>query len=1410
MKQYKQLDFIFESSWEVCNKVGGIHTVIKSKLPYAQEISEDNLIYIGPDIWKKDKNSPEFIEDDTLYSAWKHKATSEGLRIRTGYWNITGKPKVILVDFTTFISEKDQILANLWKHFSVDSLSGNWNYVESVLFGYAVGKVIESFVGFSNTIHSRTIAHFHEWMTVSGALYLNRVAPQIATVFTTHATSLGRSICSNEQHLYSYLNSNPIQPDTKAQELNILAQHSLEKKGAEVADAFTTVSEITGRECEILLRKKPDVITPNGFWSVDKQKLNDNRIASRKKLKEVAHALTGAVSNNALFIATSGRYEFKNKGLDLFIDALTNLRTQNIEKEIIAFILVPGWKKGINVELQRKLAGENININNKMLTHHLMEEQNDKILNSLAYHNFHNEINDKVKIIFVPVYLDGNDGIFNIEYYDLLSGFDVTLFPSYYEPWGYTPLESVAYGVPTLTSSLSGFGSWAKEQTANLLTDGVKVVEYSDENYKETEQYIADELAAYASFSKESYEQARNNALAVAEKALWKNFFDSYKETYSLALGKVENRTATIINTKKKKESRIIKEMEIISTPTWKKLIVQSDLPDNLKKLEELSMNLWWVWNDEAQELFEAIDPAAWIECKKNPLAILRMADTERLAEVGENKEYITKLNKVYNEFKAYMDKKPPQDAKHIGYFSMEYGLTSILKIYSGGLGVLAGDYLKSASDTNEPLVAVGFMYRYGYFTQRLSAEGYQISEYESQVFSELPAKMLREDNGDPLYIAVNFPGRDVYFRVWKVQVGRIDLYLLDTDTNKNSDEDKSISYKLYGGDWENRIKQELILGVGGMKLLRKLKVNTNIYHLNEGHAAFANLERLVYNMETYNLSFDESLEVVRAASLFTTHTPVPAGHDAFSEDFIRTYLRHMPERLNISWEAFLGLGRFNPSDSNEKFSMSVFAAKTSSEINGVSKLHGKVSREMFANLWPGYASNELALGYVTNGVHYATWTAKEWKDIHKEILGEEYIHNLSNKEVWSKIYDLDDAKIWETRNILRKKLIDYIKLKIARNWIRRHEDPSTMVDIQENLSDKPLTFGFARRFATYKRANLLFTDLDRLNRILNAPGRPVQILFSGKAHPADGAGQDLIKHIVEISRRPEFVGKILFLENYDMDLAKHLISGVDVWLNNPTRPLEASGTSGQKAEMNGALNFSVLDGWWVEGYKEGAGWALPEERTYEDQTMQDKLDAATIYHKLENEIIPLFYDRDEAGIPHGWIQYIKKSFAEIAPEFTTKRMIDDYRNKFYNKLHQRASAMRADNFRQAEELAVWKKKIQNGWDKIEVVSYKFPDTVLKPYISGEQFAGTIVLDLKELHEENIGVEMVFTKTKHEDKIVIDDVRELKLEKLEGSLAYYTTEFNLSQPGVYDYGLRIFPKNDKLAHRQDFAILKWI
>lgn len=852
-----------------------------------------------------------------------------------------------------------------------------------------------------------------------------------------------------------------------------------------------------------------------------------------------------------------------------------------------------------------------------------------------------------------------------------------------------------------------------------------------------------------------------------------------------------------------------MKENHINNEPTWKKIVIESNLPKNLRPLVEISKNLWWSWNHDARELFLEIDNELWVKSKRNPVSFLKKVSIDRYNLLKEDQTYISKLNNVYKKFIDYMSIQPDENAPTIAYISMEYGLTDVIKIYSGGLGVLAGDYMKEASDSNVKMLGIGFMYRYGYFSQRLSIHGDQMADLIPQIFSDLPLELMRDNSGSTIYIEFNFPGRVVKARIWKAQIGRIPLYLLDTDTSLNNEEDRTITHQLYGGNWENRLKQEIILGLGSIRMLEKINVQADIYHLNEGHAGFLSLERLRKLVSRDNLSFDEALEVVKASSLFTTHTPVPAGHDAFSEDLIRKFFGHVPGQLKISWETFVGLGKFNPNNKSEKFSMSVFAANTSQEINGVSKLHGKVSRKLFSELWKGYSSNELHIGHVTNGVHYGTWISHEWKSLHTKTFGKEYIHDLSNHNYWKKIYNVHDKEIWRIRNRLRKRFIDYIKNRYREGMIKRREDPKVIVDVLHKISDKHLTIGFARRFATYKRAHLLFTDIQRLEKIVNNKNMPIQFVFAGKAHPHDQAGQDLIRSIVSISRRKEFVGKILFLENYDMHLAKRLVTGVDVWFNTPIRPLEASGTSGEKALLNGVLNFSVLDGWWVEGFKKEAGWALPQTRTYENQDYQNQLDAASIYSMLENDIIPLFYKRNNENIPVQWIKYIKKSLAETAPNFNTKRMMDDYINMYYNPLYERSKNMKADGFKLAADLTEWKRKIYNSWNNIEVVDIHFPGGAEAPYRVGEVYDGSVVLDIKDLNESDISVEMILAnKRNYKEKIITS--YELKVNKKEGNIVHYHVEFKLKNTGVYDRGLRIFPKNDKLPHRMDFPLIKWI
>ena len=845
-----------------------------------------------------------------------------------------------------------------------------------------------------------------------------------------------------------------------------------------------------------------------------------------------------------------------------------------------------------------------------------------------------------------------------------------------------------------------------------------------------------------------------------------------------------------------------------VNTPNWKDVNVKSHIPAELEKLSELARNIWWSWNYEATELFRDLDPVLWKEVGQNPVLLLERMSYAKLEALAYDKVILRRMDDVYSKFRTYMDVEPDKKRPSVAYFSMEYGLNHVLKIYSGGLGVLAGDYLKEASDSNVDLCAVGFLYRYGYFTQTLSMDGQQIANYEAQNFGQLPIDRVLDENGNQVIVDVPYLDDYVHAYIWRVNVGRISLYLLDTDNELNSEFDRSITHVLYGGDWENRLKQEILLGIGGMLTLKKLGIKKDVYHCNEGHAALINVQRIC-DYVAEGLTYDQAIELVRASSLYTVHTPVPAGHDYFDEGLFGKYMGGYPSRMGISWDDLMDLGRNNPGDKGERFCMSVFACNTSQEVNGVSWLHGKVSQEMFSSIWKGYFPEENHVGYVTNGVHFPTWSATEWKQLYAQYFDENFWYDQSNEKIWKAIYDVPDEVIWKTRMALKNKLIDYVRKQYRETWLKNQGDPSRIVSLLDKINPNALLIGFGRRFATYKRAHLLFTDLDRLSKIVNNPDYPVQFLFTGKAHPHDGAGQGLIKKIIEISRRPEFLGKIIFLENYDMQLARRLVSGVDIWLNTPTRPLEASGTSGEKALMNGVVNFSVLDGWWLEGYREGAGWALTEKRTYQNQEHQDQLDAATIYSILETEILPLYYARNKKGYSEGWIKTIKNSIAQIAPHYTMKRQLDDYFEKFYNKEAKRFHLLAANNYAKAKEIAAWKEQVVEKWDSIEIVSCEKTEELVKGSIeSGKEYTITYVIDEKGLNDA-IGLELVTTYTSADGKQHVYSVEPFEVVKKEGNLYTFQAKHKLENAGSFKVSYRMFPKNSDLPHRQDFCYVRW-
>ena len=1361
----KYPDYLFETSWEVCNKVGGIHTVVSTKAKTLVGKLNSNLILIGPDIRKENMENQEFEEDYSLFKSWKSYAQSKGLKIRIGKWKIIGEPIVVLVDFSQYFSQKDDIFSDFWEEYGLDSITGGWDYIEPCLFGYASAKVIENFYEFYAEAKDKIVAQFHEWMTGSGILYLKKHCPQIATAFTTHASVLGRCLAGNNMSLYSSLQY--YEGENIANQFNMRAKYSMEKLSALNADVFTTVSEITNNECKQFFKKSADVITPNGFENDFVPQANEYKEISnnaRKKIIEIAQKLTSTtISQDAFLIINSGRYEFKNKGIDVFIKALGEVNKSKIEKDVVAVIAVPAYN---------------------------VDSQKDAILNEIKANNLNNSQEDKVKIIFIPSYLDGKDGLVNIAYFDFLTGFDLSIFPSYYEPWGYTPMESLAFGVPSITTSLAGFGLWMKNEKYDI-DKALSVIERTDEN---TEDVISKIKTTIEEFLKNDSKESQNlkaKAMNLSLSVLWKNLIDNYLQAYNIALSKAETRKEQYSH-KQACCEEFKNKINWGESPNWKKIFVKQKMPSKLEFLQTLSKNIWWTWNSEAYELFEYIDKEKFLKYERSPIHLLESLSQEEIENLLKDEIFLEKIDKIEQVFNSYMQKAERKEGDMIAYLSMEFGLHDTLKIFSGGLGMLAGDYLKQASDSNKNMIGIGLLYRNGYFTQQITKEGFQISAQYPQKFTHLPLQAEKDENGLWRKITLAFPGRNIYAKIWRCDVGRVPLYLLDTDIEENNQEDRAISNQLYGGDWENRLKQEILLGIGGVRLVEELNLPVVLYHNNEGHSAFSSLERMRTYIQKHSYSFKQAQELVRSSTLFTTHTPVPAGHDTFSEELLRTYLGHFAEQLNLNWNEFFALGK-EGNNKDSKFSMSVLAINFSQYVNGVSKIHARVSRDMFSYLYEGYFPRELHINHVTNGVHHSTWASKAWLELYKEG--------------WEKIYDVEDSLVWNTHLNEKKTLIEFVKNRLQQDFTKRAENPKLYFQTTAELSEEKFIVGFARRFATYKRANLLFTNLERLKQIVDCG---VVFIFAGKAHPQDGAGQGLIKRIIEISKMPEFIGKIIFLENYDMYMAKHLIRGVDLWLNMPTRPLEASGTSGEKAVMNGVVNFSVLDGWWAEGYNAKAGWALSEEQTYESHEYQNTLDSEMIYNIFENEIIPCYNYKDQNGIRVKWVERIKHAIALIAPHFTMKRQLDDYYEKFYNEMFKRFSQLNAQNAHLAKEYAEWKNKITHLWNAIELLDVTIPDIANTNIELNDIFTAKVSLYLGDISPEYIGIEMIIADKENNQINDYTLIAPFEQVCVNNKRADYEIKIKTSRAGVHNFAFRIYPKHPLMEYRMELPLIKWI
>ena len=850
----------------------------------------------------------------------------------------------------------------------------------------------------------------------------------------------------------------------------------------------------------------------------------------------------------------------------------------------------------------------------------------------------------------------------------------------------------------------------------------------------------------------------------------------------------------------------------------FNKITVNPQLPKRIGKLSEISNNLWWSWNTEFLRLFKIIDKDLWETCEKNPVKFLKRVSQDRLELAATNSEFLKEYDRLAKEFEDYITSKNtwfsskyPENKKDlIAYFSAEYGLDQTIPIYSGGLGILSGDHLKSASDLGIPLVAVGLLYKNGYFHQKINGYGDQETEYNNIELSDLPINPVKDENGEDLKINVKFEKRKVYLKVWQINVGRIKLYLLDSDIDENSPEDREVTLKLYGGNQEMRIKQEIVLGMGGTNLLTQaLGLNPTVYHMNEGHSAFLILELIKNIIKEKKVSFEVAKDIASSKTVFTTHTPVPAGNDIFPIGLIEKYFNEFWPRLGLDREEFLKLGMKPCTELEPGFNMGILALKVAGKKNGVSKLHGAVSRELFGDVWPEIAANESPITYVTNGIHTCSWLAPSLKELYNKYLMPYWQDNIYKDEVWENINNIPNQELWGIHQQRKQKLLEIIKESTTNRLRRSGYSYDEINNITSKLNPNALTIGFARRFATYKRATLIFKDLERITQILNNADRPVQLIFAGKAHPADKEGQDLIKRIHEISMMPQFKGKIFLLENYNIAMSRYLVSGVDVWLNNPRRPMEASGTSGQKASVNGVINFSVLDGWWAEGYNQENGWTIGTNAEFTSYEEQDIADSQSMYRTLEEKIIPTYYSKDENGISEKWMKIMKNSIVSTGGKYSTSRMLVDYTNNLYMPLCNLTKKY-YENIDNVAEFNLWKKNLYTNWKDIKITQKNNLNNITMD--AGNNIEVKCEVELPNIDVSNIAAQCYYGKILDNGIVENVNIIPMKLSSSddENKVYEYTTKIELKTGGNYGYTFRVMPKNEMLLDSENLNLVKWI
>jgi phosphorylase/glycogen(starch) synthase len=1410
-------DYLFEVSWEVCNKVGGIYTVVSSKIREAVHTYGEHYFLLGPDL----KTNPDFEEtDEDCWVRIRESVAIKEIPCRLGRWKIPGEPKVILVSFAKKY-DKEQLLYRLWEDYGVDSIAGGWDYMEPVMFSYACGEVIETVYNLLVKPHSlQAVAQFHEWMCGAGLLYVKKKIPEIGTVFTTHATILGRSLSDSGVDIYTTMEN--ISPQVEAGAHNIKAKYSMELASAREADCFTTVSEITASEAKNFLGRYPDVITPNGLDVDHIPDLTADRapaLKSREKLLAAASRfLRKDFPSNTKIVIISGRYEFHNKGIDIALNAFSRLdKDMTTDEVVLVFLFVISGHMDLIPALQSDHTRTEPG-NPPIATHRLHNEAHDPILQACKRLELMNTPHNKVYVIFNPAYLNGHDGLINMNYYDALSGCDLGVFPSYYEPWGYTPHESIAHAVPTITTDQAGFGTWVQLTIGE--NSGVVLLKRKGVKISIIEENLYTIFKDFLVWSDDHMQERRESARHVALQTNWKNFFKAYLKAYDKAVAVARDRAEKLTLIDYRVEKKYVFAGTVSTQPHFRAFTAVVNLPLKIERLRELAYNLWWTWHPKARGLYISLDPKMWPDMGNNPVKMLETVAPEKLLEASENHTYMTQYTHIINQFDEYMNDRTPHErvqvspaikwSSPVAYFSAEYGLHESVPIYSGGLGTLSGDHLKTASDLNIPLVGIGLLYKNGYFKQVID-KNVQTEEYPESDFSLMPVQIVRDDTGNEVQISLEMPGRTLYANIWEIKVGRVSLYLLNADVPGNTFQDRKITERLYPADQRTRIEQEILLGMGGVRLIKKLGIRPRVYHINEGHSAFLIFERIADLMTDEGLSLDEATELVRGSTVFTTHTPVEAGIERFPNDMMEHYFAGFIKRTGMSWSQFWELGRKEGGE-EKTFFMTKLAFKTAHMSNAVSHVHEEVSKRMWHDVWKGFNTSDIPIGHITNGVHTLSYIAQRMKDLFDTHLGVEWESNITDPETWKKVQDIPDTLLWDTRYELKQRLINFLREYLSKHWVKYGYTKTWREEFFSKINPAALVIGFARRFAPYKRADMLLSDLNRLDRILNHPTRPVHIIMAGKAHPNDNMGKGLIQKVIDVCRDERFRGKIFFIEDYDIGVARRIVQGVDVWLNTPRRPHEASGTSGEKVVANGVLNLSISDGWWCEGYDGTNGWTIGPvvKGLTEERASVDEEDSQSLYTILENLVIPTFYNREISGLPEKWISMIKRSMQTLMPKFNTARMLLEYYHTMYLPTAEREHELYTDAHKLTRELADWKLKIPMRFSSLRLLDASIEGIHGDTVFVDQPLTVSARIDPGKVEPDEILVELVIGRMDGYEFADAPDCVPLTLadKTLDGVLTY-TAEYIVRHNGPHYYGIRVLPYHKNLAAKQETGLILW-